>query len=334
MLNLIFAPWAAKTLYCAVRLKVFNHLAEKSKTADQLAAKTNAVPRVLPAVLDACVSMGFLEKKNNRYRNSSLSQLYLVEGNPLYLGDIIEVLSTEASGWDDLYGMVTGAGESTPLKPEHEVPPHRFTMAMNNLAMMGEAGALAEAAVLDDARSMVDVGCGSGIYSVFLCRRFPGLHAELLDRGEVLETTGKIIKKANLGHRVSTREADITEDSFGSRLDVVLLSDVLYQEEAVCTGILRSAYRALVPGGTLLVRGYYSDAHPDGSQSVFGALFNIHQLMFDPRREIISISLLSEWIKRAGFNLTKTFPLTERSYCLTAVRPKSTNSQKWAAPTP
>jgi len=319
MLSMIFAPWAADTLFCAARLKVFTYLVERPMTAEELADKTGTVPRYLAAVLDANTAMGFLLKKEDRYRNSSLSDIYLVEESPQYLGDIIEVLSAEAPTWDGLVDMVSGRAGS--LKPSGEVPPHRFTMAMNNLAMMGEAHALANALDLSGAKEMVDVGCGSGIYTVFLCRRFPGLRAALLDRAEVLETSREIVNKHNLGDRVTTRAADITSGRLPLPLeesDAVLLSDVLYQEESVCTGILRSAYELLKPGGTLVVRGYYSDAHPDGSQSVFGALFNIHQLLSDPDREIISLPLLSQWIEQTGFTILKQFPLTERSYCLTA----------------
>ncbi len=321
MLNMIFTPWAADTLFCAARLKVFTLLADSPLTAEELADKTGTVSRYLTAVLDANTAMGFLQKKENRYRNSSLSDIYLVEASPQYLGDIIEVLSAEAPTWDGLLDLVSG--RAGPLKPPGEVPPHRFTMGMNNLAMMGEAHALAHAVDLSKAKEMVDVGCGSGIYSVFLCRRFPHLQATLLDRAEVLETTRKIINKHNLDARVATRAADITSGRFPlpmEQSDAVLLSDVLYQEETVCTGVLRSAYEVLKPGSTLVVRGYYSDAHPDGSQSVLGALFNIHQLLSDPNREIISLSLLSQWIEQTGFTILKQFPLTERSYCLIANR--------------
>lgn len=321
MLDMIFTPWAADTLFCAARLKVFNHLMEKSMTAEEVAEKTGTVPRHIEAVLDANTAMGFLSKRENRYGNTSLSNIYLVEGSPQYLGDIIEVLSTEAPTWDGLIDLVSGRGNS--LKPLGEVPPHRFTMAMNNLAMMGEAHALANAVDLSKAGEMVDVGCGSGIYSVFLCRRFPNLRVTLLDRAGVLETTGKILKKNNLGDRATTLAVDITSEwdplPMG-RADAVLLSDVLYQEEAVCTKILRSAFETLKPGGTLVVRGYYSDAQPNGSQSIFGALFNIHQLLSDSSRKIISLSLLSQWIEQSDFTISKSFPLTERSYCIIALR--------------
>jgi SAM-dependent methyltransferase len=317
---MIFTPWATGTLFCANQLKIFTRLAEKPMTAEELSEKLGAVSQALTTLLDTCTALKLLEKKNNRYANSLLSNIYLVEGSPLYLGDIIEVLSIESVKWGGLYDLVMGNNEEVLKKEVKEIPSHRFTMAMNNLAMMGEADALTNAVDLSDARKMVDAGCGSGIYSVTLCRHNPNLHATLLDKKEVLETTKKIIEKSNLQDRIKTRSADISKDTYGEQMDVVLLSDVLYQDAPLCQAILRSAYQALAPGGTLLVRGYYVNADENGSHSPFGSIFNLHQLISDPKRKIVSVSLLSEWSEQTGFKEVKTFPLTERSHCLIAKR--------------
>ena len=318
ILDMVFAPWAMNVFYCACRLKLFTVMAEKDMTLEELAAAVGAVPRYLKALLDGCTAIGLLQLHDNRYKNSYLSDIYLVEGRPSYLGDIIEVMYNETGNWDRLYGLVTGSDETGKKEAKREVSVHRFTMAMNNLAMQGEAGALAHAVDLSGCKNMVDVGCGSGLYSIFLCRRYPDLHATLLDMKEVLETTQHIIETNDLQDRIKTREADITKDSYGNDLDVVLLSDVLYQEKSFCITILQSAYKALVPGGTLLVRGYYSD--PGGSNPGFGSLFNLARLLDNPQREFISVSLLSQWIEQVGFKIFNLFSLTERSVCIIGER--------------
>ncbi len=189
---------------------------------------------------------------------------------------------------------------------------------MNNLAMLGEAEALAAALDLSGCKTMADVGCGSGIYSVALCRHYPDLHAVLLDREDTLETTREIVRRHSLQDRIETRTADITQDTYGRNLDVVLLSDVLYQNEAISKTFLRSANLALAPGGRLVVRGYFSD--PEGSQPLFGALFAVARLLSDPKREPITLPGLRGWIEETGFKNVRTFALTERSTCLIAVK--------------
>jgi predicted O-methyltransferase YrrM len=318
ILDIVFAPWAANVLYCANRLKLFTVIVEKDMTLEELATALGAVPRYLKALLDGCIAIGLLQLHDNRYKNSYLSDIYLVEGRPTYLGDIIEVIGSEAGNWDRLYGLITGSDETGLKEAKREVSPHRFTLAMNNLAMQGEAGALAAAVDLSGCKNMVDVGCGSGVYSIFLCRRYPDLNATLMDMKDVIKTTQHIIETNNLQDRIKTCEADITKDSYGDNHDVVLLSDVLYQEKSFCLTILQSAYKALVPGGILLVRGYYSD--PGGSNPVFGSLFNLARLLDNPQREFISVSLLSQWIAQVGFKIFNLFPLTERSVCIMANR--------------
>ncbi len=316
LLDLVFAPSASYVLFAANRLKVFTQLAEKERTSDEIAASLNAQKYFVEGLLDACVAMGLLRRQGHLYSNSEMSDAYLVEGRPQYLGALIEVQSIEIAQWERLYDRIIGGRPGEGAQLEKEITAALFTKAMNNLGMMGEADALASAVDLSQCQTLVDVGCGSGIYSISLCRRFPEIHALLLDREEVLQTTRQFIEKSHLEGRISMRAIDITKESFGNDMDVVLLSDVLYQDRKTCEKILQSAYDALRPNGRLVIRGYYAD--PEGSQPLFGSMFALAQLLWDDGRELISVKLLQGWIKQVGFKILKTHSLTERSTYLIA----------------
>jgi SAM-dependent methyltransferase len=318
LIDFIFSPWSVYVLYTANRLKIFTLLAKEEMTIDEISSRTNTVPRYLEGLLNACVSIGLLQRKNDRYLNSHVSDAHLVEGRPLYLGDIIEVLSIEAGNWENLYNLVTSGSTSNLDDPRRGITPHLFTMAMNNLGMQGEAEALANAVDLSGCKTMIDVGCGSGIYSLSICRHNPNLHAVLLDNKEVLITTNQLVMKSGLQNRISTRAIDIAKDSFGSNIDVALLSDVLYPDSSTCMQILRSVYNALAPKGILIIRGYYADT--ECSPSAFGSLFSLGQLLCDQKRELITVNLLQNWLKDVGFKVKKAFALTERSTCLIAMK--------------
>jgi 2-polyprenyl-3-methyl-5-hydroxy-6-metoxy-1,4-benzoquinol methylase len=242
----------------------------------------------------------------------------MVEGAPLYVGDIIEVQATECGTWARLYDVIVQEGTAAERVPAPRSEPRLFTLAMNNVAMQGEAAALAAAVDLSGCKTLVDVGCGSGAYSATLCLRNPNLRATLLDLPEVIDTTHEVTQSYGLGDRIEIKPADMTKDTYGENFDAVLLSDVLYQNQAACLTVLRSAHRALAPGGRLIVRGYYSD--PGGSESRFGALFVIHLLLSDPSRDPLPVSVLKSWIEQVGFKNLEVFALTERSTCLTAVK--------------
>ena len=74
-----------------------------------------------------------------------------------------------------------------------------------------------------------------------------------------------------------------------------------------------------------IIRGYYAD--PENSRPLFGALFVLGQLVFNPQRKILTISTLQECVKKTGFKDIKVNPLTERSILLTTKK-QNQNVQK------
>jgi ubiquinone/menaquinone biosynthesis C-methylase UbiE len=318
ILDLASAPALANTLFTATRLGVFDLLAGGGMSVEQLAEQTPAKSPIFAALLDACVAMGLLRVRDGIYTNSHLSEVHLVKGRPLYLGDYLHVQAIESAGWQRLHDVITQGGAAAQYGVDTQVETDRFTMAMNNLAMLGEAEALASAVDLSECKTMVDVGCGSGMYSVALCRHYRELHSTLLDRDEVLATARRIVEDSELQGRISTRSVDITKHPYGENLDVVLLSDVLYQDEDTCLTLLKSAHRALRSGGMLVVRGYFSD--PEGAQPLFGAIFALAMQLSGPNRAVVTVSAVRGWAEQAGFKRINSFALSERSTCLTAIK--------------
>ena len=300
----------------ACELDLFTLLQERPRTVGELAERTGAKPLPLGALLDACVGLGLLGLDEGRYANRPVAGIHLVRGKPLFLGDLFRVFAAEASQWLDLKGLVM-TGRAAGHGPV-DIGTRRFTMAMHVLGLLGEAAALAEAVDLWGRRDLVDIGCGSGAYSIELCRRYPDLQATLLDRFAVLEVAGEIVAAHRMSGRITLEPGDMLADSYGENRDVVLMSDVLYEASDACLGMLRSAHRALAPGGLLVIRGYFSDA--EGDQSPFGALFDLARLFWGEERRPISRSRVLAWLEKTGFERTRSFSLTERSTCILAVR--------------
>jgi hypothetical protein len=103
------------------------------------------------------------------------------------------------------------------------------------------------------------------------------------------------------------------KDALGEDLDVVLLSDVIY-EESTARIVLRNAWESLSQGGRLIIRGYYAD--PEKSRPLFGALFAFKELADDAQRRIMTISNLEEIVRDIGYKIVTVAPLTEFSFVL------------------
>ena len=299
----------------ACELDLFTRLEERRQTADELARATGAQPRPLKAMLDACVGLGLLSWEQGRYINRPVAEIHLVRGRPLFLGDLFRLFAAEATQWLSLKELVMTGHAGVEHGPV-DIGPRRFTMAMHALALLGEGAALAEAVDLSGRSDLIDIGCGSGIYSVELCRRNPDLRATLLDGPRVLEVAEEIVAANGLSERIKTRHGDMLRDSYGEDRDAILMSDVLYVESRSSKGMLLEAHRALAPGGLLVIRGYFSD--PEGNQNPFGALFDLARLFWGEERETMPLPCVLDWLAEAGFTVIRSFPLTERSTCILA----------------
>jgi SAM-dependent methyltransferase len=315
ILDVVFHSWRMSVITTASRLGLFTRLEEGGMNAERLARETGCVPRLLEALLDACVAMGLLRREVETYRNSHLSSAHLVRGRPLYLGHILEIQARGALRWGRLLQVVTTG--KTPEGPDELGEQHPvFTRAMNDLGMFNEAGALAAAVDLSECRTLVDVGCGSGLYSIALCRRFPRLGATLVDREEVLPTTEEMVASSGLADRIRTRVGDMETDPIGEGVDAVLLSDSLYYDADTAKRVLCTVHAALNGGGTVIVRGYYPD--PGGSEPLFGAMFRLNLLLFDPDRTPPTVGDIESWLGEVGFRGVRAFALTEQSTCVLA----------------
>ena len=284
-------------------------------TVEEVSSNCRAIPHLLKPLLDACVSMGLIVLKNNKYINTQFSRVYLVKGEPRYVGDLIQLQYDESKQWDKLYDIIIGSKNISDEQHTDEVNYRTFIKAMNNLGMLGEAEALKNSVDLSGCKEMVDAGGGSGLYSIVLCQKYPELRAMILDKSKTLVLTKEMIAGYKESERITLREADITKESFGKNIDVVLLSDVIY-DESEAIPILRNAWNCLCQNGILILRGYYSD--PENSKPLFGALFVLSQLVFDPDRKIMTIASLKKSISDIGFTVTKISPLTERSFVIIA----------------
>jgi hypothetical protein len=311
--NILLSPWITGVITTAIRLNVFSIISDQELTETEIASKCQAIPDRLAPLLEACVSLGILEHENHLYRNSHFSRVYFVEGARFYVGDFIKLVNDESLQWFQLPDIIRGTETINENPPYIRSEYRTFIMAMNNLGSLGEAEALKDAVDLSGCQRMVDAGGGSGLYSIALCQKYPGLRSTILDVKDTLALTHEMIGDRKERDQIDLREGDFLKDALGDNLDVVLLSDVIY-EESTARIVLRNAWGSLSQDGMLIIRGYYAD--PEKSRPLFGALFAFKGLVDNAQRKIMTISNLEKIVKEIGYKIVKVAPLTELSFVL------------------
>jgi hypothetical protein len=153
---------------------------------------------------------------------------------------------------------------------DHEAPARRLTMALAGRARIVGA-ALAGNFPLPGAHRLLDVGGGSGLYSVALLRANPSLHAVVWDRAEVLKVARESAEHYGVLDRTEFVAGDMFADPVPDGCDVMLLSNVLHDWDVPECG-------HLLAQGRLLVHDVFLNDALDGPLPVAlysAALFNV-----------------------------------------------------------
>jgi 3-hydroxy-5-methyl-1-naphthoate 3-O-methyltransferase len=133
-------------------------------------------------------ALGLLEKTDGRYRNTPLSEAYLVRGKPYYFGGFVQMADKRLyAGWGKLTEALR-TNRPTTWDPAVQsslfdgVDPTMLALfweAMHSLSTM-TARKLGEAVDLSRFRRLLDIGGGSGAYDIELCKQYGALRATVL----------------------------------------------------------------------------------------------------------------------------------------------------------
>ena len=238
------------------------------------------------------------------YANAPASARYLVRGRGPELGEYFRLqigrqiypalvhldagLSGAGGAFDTLAGLLADAEQA-----------RTFTTAQH-------AGSLAAARVLADrldlrsARTLLDVGGGSGAFAIALCAANPDLRATVLDLPAVLPVAAEQCAAAGLADRISLLPGDATGADWPGGQDVMLMSYLLSALDADQIDlVLARAAASLNPGGRLVVHDFALDDEGIGPQ--FAALWFLQYLAYHPGGVSFSGAELAERLRAHGF---------------------------------
>ncbi|WP_199826233.1 methyltransferase [Streptomyces sp. SBT349] len=301
--------WMFKTLAAAVDLALFTRLGGgRGATADELAAELGLKERPADLLLTACTALGLLDKSGPHYRNSALSEEFLVEGRDAYFGGVVRFNDRAYPAWHRLTDALRA---DRPLTWDPDTQESLFSSgdpAFTELFWNGMHSLSAETArILGEEhdfaahRRLLDVGGGSGAFLVELCRRHPHLTGTLYDLPHVCEVARRRIDAAGLGDRITTLRGDFGRDAaLPGGHDAILLSMVLHDwAEAENRALLRKCHEALAPGGALLVCELL--LNPERTGPPGAALMGVNMLVETGAGRNYAEDEYLSWIREAGF---------------------------------
>jgi len=147
---------------------------------------------------------------------------------------------------------------------EDEASARRLTLALAGRAK-NVAPLLSERYPLDGARCLLDIGGGTGIYSIAWLQRHPKLRAIVWDRPEVLKVASEMAQEYGVADRLEVRAGDMFRDPMPEGVDVILFSNVLHDWDVPeCQDLVNRAAQALPQGGQVLIHDVFLNDELDG----------------------------------------------------------------------
>ena len=254
-------------------------------------------------LLNELVSLDLLRNAKSIYRNTAISNRYLVKGKALYQGDRIHHFHNLWDYWSKL-NVAVKTGKPTAYddagKDVDERRLKEFIEAMHNFGVVQ----LEEVYYKLDIKRyhrLLDLGGGQGTYAVGFAERNLGMKAVVFDLPDVIKLTKKYINKTGLKDRVSTQAGDCLKDDFGKGLyDVVFVSNLLHIYKPIENQrILKKCWYSLKKGGIVIVQEFI--LNPSKTMPLFSTLFSLNMLIGTGGGSSYTEREMKGWLAKIGF---------------------------------
>lgn len=303
--DLAGAHAAARAIQVALKLGLFEALAERPLAASELAAKIGCEPRATAILAHALAALRLLDKHAGRLDLTAASRRFLLAASPQYLGAMVLFDEAIFPLWSRLEESIrSGAPARTPdmFQRQHEETA-RFILAMDSLVRArGDAVWIAQNLDLSRYGAIADIGGGPGTYLLELMQRFPELKGAILDLRATLAVARKILDRHDPGvrSRIELVEHDYNRDQLPPGFDAVFLSNIIHSEDAETNrALLRRCYRGLPPGAIVIIKDHIMN--PDLTEPAAGAVFSLYLLLTTRGRDY-SFDEVADWLRETGFS--------------------------------
>jgi 3-hydroxy-5-methyl-1-naphthoate 3-O-methyltransferase len=287
----------SRVILTALELDVFTAIGDGCD-AEELTRRISGDARATELLLNALASLGLLQKENGNFRNTPAAARFLAEGSRDSARQAQLHTANMWKRWSNLTESVKSGSPAPRDCDQRDVG--SFIAAMDHGAR-ARVRAMVQSIGVNGTRRMLDLGGGSGAYSIAFAKAAPELHSEILDMPEVAPIAQKHIADAGLSDRITVRSGDmLTAELEPQSYDFVLLSSICHMfspEEN--QALLARAHAALAPRGRIAIADFIID--PDKASPRSAALFALNMLVATRGGATYSEPEYEAWLKAAGF---------------------------------
>ncbi|WP_428646045.1 methyltransferase [Roseibium sp.] len=304
--EIAFGFMGSKALFSALHLKLFSVLSESILTPQEVAEKTALDVDRATTLLTALASLGLVRREGAGFTNSPAAEAFLVKGRKYEFGDYLRYQIDK-----QMYPFMTQLNDAlTDNLKEDQIASYedwfsdpeeaRLYSRSQHAGSLGPGRGLAKLVDLSAARNLLDVGGGTGAFSISLCKAYPELTSTILDFPNVAKVGEEFIAEEGLADRISYRPGNALNDPWPESADAVLMSYLFSGVPGTSIpALVRKAFEVLGPGGRFMVHDFMVDENREGPK--LAALWQLQHTAFNPEARSITSSYVAGLMEAAGF---------------------------------
>jgi hypothetical protein len=309
----------AACLNVAARLKIADHLADRSRPVAELAHLTQVNENALYRVLRALASLGiFTETAPHAFANTpasetlreghhSLRDMAMWMSNGIHFRVFGELMHAVKTG-DHVIDKLTGMQPFEYLQ-HHKEDGDLFNAAMTSYSKTVVA-AVVEAYAFSGMGTLADIAGGHGALLTGILEKNPGVRGVLFDQEHVVSGAAPQIAARGLGARCRTAGGDFF--AAVPAADNYVLKHIIHDwDDARAEKILKNCAAAMTGNGKVLL---IEAVVPAGNDPHYAKVLDLEMLAFPGGRERTEAEF-AELLARAGLRLQRVVP-TQSPMCI------------------
>ena len=295
----------ARAIMTGAELGIYETIGKNSKTADEVATACNTNAHATRQLLNCLVGIGYLSWSDEKYSLKKKYHKWLLKESDT---NLVSKLRFQLVEWNWMAMLEEYVRTGKTLQLHSSVNENEWKLyqeGMRDLSINAAKELAGKIPLPLNATSMLDIGGSHGLYSIELCKKYPGLKSTILELPAAIDSAQAIAKRYDTTGRVNYVAGNALDDDLGTEsYDLVMINNVVHHFTEEQNNMLAGKIaRALKPGGTYII-GEFIRAEKPGEGGVIASASGLYFSVISASGNW-SAAEMESWQKNAGLKHQK-----------------------------
>ncbi len=289
--------------YAAIDLDVFTHVSQGATSIETIAVAAEVSELNAERIVVVLLALDLLEKDaDGLLSNAPDCEKFMVSTNERFAGPWMTFTRHEVPQWFDLTAKLS---DPTPpaelgLYDDMTVERARRYHAATYSIGMGAGRRFSRHVDMSNRTRLLDLGGGSGAYSINAVKAYPGLKATVFDLPPVAVVTQEYLDKNDVADQVTAHGGDFINDPLPTGCDIaVMASNLPIYNAANIQKVVQKTFDVLEPGGEMHLVGETLNA--DGVGPLDASIWGMAETLYGSGGRSHSVTECINYFRTAGF---------------------------------